>query len=207
MATTIYFRGTNTQVRQLLHSIPRILAGRVPDPIGLAKGVQLRMAVTTLSLVQQDFLVKSRRGTGKDGVKWPELSPRTIAARTRTRKEVTGFNKAKRANPKLTKLAYFGSRVVDILRDTARLFRSLTPGIEDRPSGNPDQVITLRPGQVILGSKCPYLETHQKGTKHVPKRLVFPENGLLPAAYVPAILAAGGRGIVAMLVILLRGRR
>lgn len=207
---TIYFRGTHAQVRHILHSIPRIVAGRVPDPSGVAKGVQLRAATALLSQVQQDFLVKSRGGTGKDRVKWPALAMSTIAARKRTAKEVAEYKKRDKQNKtlgKFTKLAWFGSRAVDMLRDTGRLFRSLTPGVEGRPSGNPDQVITNGPGTLVLASKCPYLETHQKGTKHVPARPVFPVNGRIPDAYVPAVLGAMGRGVVALLAYLLTGRR
>ena len=204
---TIYFRGTNEQARQIIHSIPRILAGKVPDPTGLAKGVQFRGAVALLSQVQQDFTTKSRGGTGKDGIKWEPLKPATIAARTRSRADVTSFKAAKKANPKLTRLAYYGSRTVEILRDTSRLFRSLTPGVEDRPSGNPDQEITLTRGTLTLANKVPYFATHQNGTEHVPARPVFPVGGVIPPAYVPPVLGAMGRGVVVLLTMLLTGRR
>lgn len=206
MPTTIYFRGTSEQARRMIAQLPTILAGRAADAAQVARGVQLRVATALLSQVQQDFLVKSRGGTGKDGVKWPPLSPRTVAARRRTKADEKAFRSAKKRDPKLTALAFYGSRTVDMLRDTARLLRSLTPGVEDRPAANPDQVIRLGRGQLILGSNCPYLGTHQFGSKHVPARPVFPLRGVVPAAYWPSIYAAFARGIVAALIVLARGR-
>lgn len=208
MAQTIYFRGTAAGLRQLLHQIPRVLAGKAADPAGVARGVQLRMNTALLSQVQQDFLVKSRGGTGRDGVRWKPLSPKTVAARARTRGEVTAFRTAKKKDPRTTALAFYGSRKVDVLRDTGRLLRSLTPGVEGQPSGNPDQVLRLGPGELILGSKCPYLERHQEGSKHTPARPVFPVRGKLPPAYLPAVLGAAARGVVALVVVLIqRGER
>ena len=206
MPTTIYFRGTAQQARDLVATIPAILAGRTADPAQAARGVQLRLATSLLSQVQQDFLVKSRGGTGKDGVRWPPLSPATIAARKRTRGDEKAFRAAKKRDPKLTALAFYGSRKVDMLRDTARLLRSLTPGVEDRPSGNPDQIIRLGKGSLILGSNCPYLGAHQFGTKRIPARPVFPVRGVVPAAYWPALNAAFARGVAAALMLLVRMR-
>lgn len=206
MPTTIYFRGTYEQARQMIAQLPTILAGRAADPAQVARGVQLRLSTALLSQVQQDFLVKSRGGTGKDGVRWPALDPKTIAARTRTATEVRDFKRAKKRDPKLTALAFYGSRKVDMLRDTSRLFRSLTPGVEDRPAGNPDQVITLGRGMLILGSKCPYLGAHQNGTKHVPARPVFPVHGTIPPAYWPALNIALIQGIIRALEIFNRSR-
>lgn len=206
MPTTIYFRGTYEQARQMIAQLPLVLAGRAADPVQVARGVQLRLSTALLSQVQQDFLVKSRGGTGKDGVRWPPLQPATVAARTRAPADVKAFKAAKKRDPRLTKLAFYGSRKVEILRDTARLFRSLTPGVEDQPSGNPDQVIRLGRGELILGSNCPYLGAHQNGTKHIPARPVFPVRGAIPPAYWPALHAALIRGIIAALTLTSRGR-
>jgi hypothetical protein len=212
MATTLYFRGTHDQLRGLLHSLPAVLAGRAPDPAGIVRGVQLRVANAWLSQVQQDFLTKARGGTGKDGIHWPPLAPSTIAARTRTAKEVAEFNRAKKAaelrGAKLTKLAFFGSRVVDIGIDTRRMFRSLAAGVEDRPAGNPDQVLQLGKGELIIGSNVPYLPPFHKGRPgKQPPRPIVPLDGSIPPAHWPALMIAMSRGVVAVLVFLVGGRR
>lgn len=61
-----------------------MVTGRLADVDRVGKGVQLRVGVATLSQVQQDFIVKSRGGTGRDGIKWTPLSPKTIAQRRTT---------------------------------------------------------------------------------------------------------------------------
>jgi hypothetical protein len=48
----------------------------------VARGVLVRIANSLTSQIQQDFIVKSRRGTGRDGIHWPELQPETVARRT-----------------------------------------------------------------------------------------------------------------------------
>ena len=46
-----------------------------------------RMGVALLSQVQQDFVTKSKGGTGRDGIKWKPLAPATIAQRRTTATE------------------------------------------------------------------------------------------------------------------------
>lgn len=212
MAQTLYFRGSHDQLRGLLHSLPAVLAGKAPDPAGLVRGVQLRVANAWLSQVQQDFLVKARGGTGKDGVKWPPLAPATIAARRRTAKEVAEFNKARKAaatrGQKITKLAYFGSRTVDIGIDTRRMFRSLAAGVEDQPAGNPDQVLQLGKGELIIGSNVPYTGAFHRGRPgKQPPRPIVPLDGRIPVAHWPALMGAMSRGVVVLIVFLVGGRR
>lgn len=190
MPPTATFRGNRDDLRRALRSLPQILSGRAPDPFGIARQVQLRLGVALLSKVQQAFLVKSRRGTGDDGVKWAELAPATIAARTRTRAEVRAFRLAKARNPRLTMLAFFGSREVDIGRDTARMVRSLTPGVEGQPPANPDQIIRPGPGELIVGTNVPYAGAFHGGREHQPARPLWPADGSLPAAWADTIGAA-----------------
>lgn len=79
----IAWRGTTPQVQKLVSQLGRAVAGRpeAPELAEAAKGIQLRMGVVLLSKVQQAFIIKSRGGTGSDGIQWPPLDPRTIAAR------------------------------------------------------------------------------------------------------------------------------
>lgn len=83
---TLEFRGTRADLVRLLNAIPAALAG-VADPLGIARGIQLRAGVALLSKVQQAFIVKSRGGTGEDGIRWKPLKRETIAQRRTTRGE------------------------------------------------------------------------------------------------------------------------
>jgi hypothetical protein len=100
-----------------------------------------------------------------------------------------------------------GARAVEILIDTRRLFRAFSPGVEDRPANEPDQQITAGSGQVILGVNVPYFATHQNGDpkRNIPARPIVPRNGVIPAAYWPAILQAGATGIVRAILLLAGG--
>jgi hypothetical protein len=80
-------RDTRSAAAAALRKLPALLAGREPDPLGIAREVQLRAGVAALSQVQQAFLIKSRGGTGADGIKWKPLSRKTIAGRRVTRGE------------------------------------------------------------------------------------------------------------------------
>lgn len=77
----VMFAGGREELEATIRLLPQIVAGRVPDPLGIAKRVQLRVGVALLSQVQQDFVRKSRGETGKDGIKWKPLKRETIAQR------------------------------------------------------------------------------------------------------------------------------
>lgn len=251
---TIYFDGTRAELHQLLRAFPAIVAGSAPDPMGIAKGIQLRVGVALLSKIQQAFIVKSRGGVGEDGIQWPALKRSTVAQRRtsaserkelgltgqRTRGLLTpaqdkrwralfaatknqlmakfglspqaaGARAAQmawavlKAEGAQTKLDTLGNRKVDTLRDTGELFRSLSPGVEDRPSGAEGQVFQVQPGRVIVGTnKKPW---HHRGVPgKLPARHLWPPDGNLPDPWWGAILAAGQRGCVRGLVLLLERR-
>lgn len=188
MPPALVFRGSRAALVRALAAVPAALAGRAPDPVGAARGLQLRLSTALLSQVQQDFVVKSRGGVGRDGVRWAPLKPATLAARARARgKAAAGAGKA------------------DVLRDTGRLLRSLTPGVDGVARG-PDQVVRTLPGAVVVGTNVPYAEYHQTGTRHLPARPVLPRNGRIPPAYWPAIGLAAARGVARAVVLLLGGR-
>jgi hypothetical protein len=80
------YHGTRADLVRLLQHIPAVLGG-APDPNGIARGIQLRAGNVLVSKVQQAFIVKSRGGTGEDGIKWKPLKRETIAQRRTTRSE------------------------------------------------------------------------------------------------------------------------
>lgn len=86
-----------TQAREVARSLAGILTGKQPDTLGIARGVFLSIGFAALGDIQRDFVVKSRGGTGEDGVKWEPLKPATIAAR--------------RVGPKDKKLSHIAERL------------------------------------------------------------------------------------------------
>lgn len=82
-----------------------------------------------------------------------------------------------------TKLDVFGSRKVQILRDTGVLLNSLSPGEMtatgySKPSGDggDDQIFTTIANGVIVGTTVPYAAVHQNGNpaKGIPPRPFLP---------------------------------
>lgn len=221
------------------------MAGREPDFQGLARGVQLRIALKLLSKIQQAFIKKSRGEVSDDGITWPPLLRSTVANRRpaprkkfgeRPRglltnkqdaawrkkycqmlamlraKNVSEDNARKLAAQmawrfvidKLgaqTKLDKYGDRKVDIGRDTGRMLRSLTPGVESTDSfvGPSEQIVEVPPGAVIVGSNVPYFVPFHK------KRPVWPEQ--LPEAWWKAITDAANRGLLQAAKKVLEARR
>lgn len=104
-----------------------------------------------------------------------------------------------------TKLEVLGGRVVDVLRDTGELFRSFSPGVEDRPSRADGQVFQTTPGRVIVGTnKKPW---HHAGIPgRLPSRPFWPLDNTLPDAWWDALLLAGQRGVLKAFTLLLERR-
>jgi len=67
-----------------------------------------------------------------------------------------------------TLLGLYGGMQVDILRDTAILLNSLSPGLE----GN---ILRTEPGAAIVGTNVPYAGYHHHGTSRMPQRRLWPE--------------------------------
>ncbi len=99
-----------------------------------------------------------------------------------------------------TRLAVFGGRTVEICRDSGIYFRSLTPGVEDRPSGVAFQIFDVPPGRVIVGTNVPYASRQHQ------MRPLWREDGTLPAAWWDAIKASLARGLVRVMALYLAGR-
>src|SRR5690349_13722394 len=133
---TILFRGTRAELVLLLETVPSILAGRTPDTLGVARSLGFLMSNALLSQIHQDLLAKARGGRGRDGVVWAPLSPATLSKRLR--KNAKAQKRKGKASP-----VYAGQ--VEIGRDTGRMFKSLSAGVDDQPPANPDTVVRLGP--------------------------------------------------------------
>lgn len=79
----VYFRGSRADARRIVHSLGAILAGRMRDSLGIARGVFLAIGFAALSDIKADFIRKARGGVGEDGEKWPPLSPEYLAYQRR----------------------------------------------------------------------------------------------------------------------------
>ncbi len=253
MAGTVTFDGTREELTQLMRRLPAILSGQVTDPLDIARGLQLRLGVALLSKVQQAFIVKSRGGTGEDGITWPPLKRETVAARRTTAGErraagvggrrvrglltpaqdrkwrgIFATRKARllmgglspaaasaraasaawailKGDGARTRLQVFGGRQVDTLRDTGELFRSLSPGVEDKPSGADGQLFDVIPGRVTVGTNKK--TWHHRGVAgKLPARPLWPLDGTLPPEWWAHLLRVYARGLaVAISEIVRRG--
>lgn len=76
-------------------------------------------------------------------------------------------------------------QLTGILRDTNRMFNSLSAGVADQPYAGLDaefQIFTPEPGIITVGTNVIYASTHQHGDaeRNIPARPFFPEPGKIP---------------------------
>ena len=77
---TATYRGSRRDLQWFLGRLNLILAGKVVDPTnGGVKALLTRLGMVALSIIRDAYVVKARGGTDASGLKWPALSPRTIA--------------------------------------------------------------------------------------------------------------------------------
>lgn len=261
--TTIYVRGTREDIRRRISLLPLILAGRVSDEAGIARGFMARIAYTFLEKVKLAFIVKSRGGTDEAGITWPKLTKEYLAYGRRfgpgeqtALKAAAGLGRGHRHAPgdkngllsasqlrqwrqiyarnlawlsareslgeakghaaaiawsemkkrgAQTKLDVFGSRQVDIGRDTGILFNSLSPGelSESGPDANlaaasEHQIIEFRPGEAIVGTNVPYAGPFHR------RRPLWPS--VLPQSWVDAMARRASEGLAMAVQIIVGGR-
>lgn len=79
MAEKIYFQGGRAEARQVVRSLIGAMTGAGGAYADLARGVHYALGFAALSDITADFVRKARGGVGEDGVKWPRLSPKTLA--------------------------------------------------------------------------------------------------------------------------------
>lgn len=107
-----------------------------------------------------------------------------------------------------TLLELLGNRKVDMCRDTGEYLRSLAAGVDDKKNPNaPDQVFETPPGRIIVGTKNkPWLHTGD-AKRGIPARPLWPLDGSIPDAWMPAVSRAIVNGIAAVVAFLLAGQR
>ena len=98
----------------------------------------------------------------------------------------------------MTKIGTLGTRVVDIGRDRGLLYRSLAPGVDDRPSGAAGQIFETPPGAVIVGSNVDHA-SHFHAV-----RPLWPEQ--IPDRWLAAVSTAAAKGLAAAIMRELEGR-
>jgi hypothetical protein len=199
----LVYRGTRADLDALLKAVPLILAGKLPDPLGITRAVAFRMANALLSQVQQDFITLSRGGVSRDGRKWAPLKPSTV--RKRTYKAIRAMRRDLRRRrgkpkPQLPPAAL----KFDIGRDTARMLRSLAVAVGEE-FANPDTAVESIGGTLSVGTNVPYARWFHEGRPGVQEpRPLVPADGTIPDAWWPAIMAAAIRGIMAAIEYMVR---
>lgn len=186
----------------LLERLPTILAGLEDDRERIAGQFQIRLGNALLEKIRDDFYLKASGAAGSDGTMWKELSKATIMRRAKTREEV---REQKRSG--LSKLAFFGSRVVQILIDTAELVKYFIPGAspDTLPSSG---ILSIVPGKVIIEVKDDRKKWHHKGTRRgLPSRPFWPKQANFPSGYWQAVYDSCLQGLVRTLAVVISGRR
>lgn len=75
------WHGNKTQLLYLLTSLGSLMSGKTMDRYNLGHGFRVTIGYTLLSDVFEGFVQKARGGTDAMHIKWPPLSPKTIANR------------------------------------------------------------------------------------------------------------------------------
>lgn len=123
--------------------------------------------------------------------------------RAKARAAALAWNAVKKLGGK-TKLEVFGSRQVDILRDTGVLFNSLSPGTVGSPVEG--QVLEATGAEVVVGTNVRYAIYHHRAKKLANRRELWPDADRIPASWWDAMLRAGNRGLVEAVSLLVGGR-
>lgn len=98
MSADLTFRGGRAGLLQKLAALPSLLSGRGVDPTGAVEGLCLAVGFQMLSIVREQFLVKSRGGTDDAGITWAALKPSTVAYGRRH----PGYRPGRKKRPLLT---------------------------------------------------------------------------------------------------------
>lgn len=107
MATTV-FRGTREDISRTVSNLAEILSGRAADPDGIGRGFLSAIGFAALSDIKDAYVTKARGGTDEMGIRWPELSPTTVANRRvghRDRRENTDIARRERIRQRETRRA------------------------------------------------------------------------------------------------------
>ena len=83
----------------------------------------------------------------------------------------------------------------DILRDTGILFNSLSPGrVNGSAYTTPEnQVMNAGTRSIVVGTNVAYAGAHHHGTKHIPRRALWPDR--MPDAWVSDMVGTALRGL------------
>lgn len=91
---------------------------------------------------------------------------------------------------------------LEILRDTGRLYNSLSPGLTGtlRNGG----VLEVRPGVIVFGTNVAYAARHHHGDGRCPQRRLWPEPRLWPAQWWGLLRRSAATGLARMVELELR---
>lgn len=197
--TTIRVKLSRQRVKRVLRLLPRLLSGRVPDPTGRVIDLQIALGFALLQLFQEAYKVKARGGIDEAGDEWKPLAPSTIARRLRRGRRPGDIQKLRELWERFG-WGEFDEAAVEILIDTGKLFRSLTPGVRSK-----DQVFEVRPGEIIVGTNAvsergfPYPAAHHHGTVNLPQRRLWPQVSDWPPRWHEVIRDVFQRGVALLI--------
>lgn len=94
-----------------------------------------------------------------------------------------------------TMLQVYGSRKVQILRDTGVLFNSLSPGLADAKPKAEGSVMRTERGAVVFGTNVPYGAHHHYAKNPKRRRPLWPDPQNWPSRWWKSILTEATRGV------------
>lgn len=136
--------------------------------------------------------LKRWKGVFVHNLKW--LATRYPLEEAKSRAAAIAWATIKREGAK-TKLQVFGSRLVEILRDTGLLFNSISPGTLTRTGASanyaptPEQVVKELGASMLVGTNVAYAAANHK------RRPLWPESDQLPESWAEDFQESAAEGI------------
>lgn len=186
----VYTTGTRAAVTLAIAHLPGVASAGG----SASNSIMQEVADVLLKHISEAFIVKSRGGTDETGERWAPLSPKTIASRLRKK------SKVRHPTPPFDKYA---RSQVDILRDTGKLLKSLTPY-----TSSSEKVFSVSQSSVIIGTRRKGAAAHHRGIPgRLPQRRLWPPQSNWPSSWWSDILEVTRKGVVSTLTDLIRGAR
>lgn len=177
---TIRFSGTRLQAKRavmyVINSVCNLQSGNLREKKStfIRERVYKRLADKLLSLIHNEFIIKSLGGQGYDGDKWLELSPVTIAYRERRLKSINRLRKSFG----LSRIRTGSILMEQILIETGALQNSLKPlkiGGRKRAAG---QIVETRVASFAVGTTEKPWHHYQDAQRpaRLPRRAFWPDS-------------------------------
>ncbi len=122
MPQSIRYTGSRAELAKEFYRLSRCLTGKERDPSGAVDWLLIKVGLVLLGRIKEAYVVKSEGGTDEMGIKWPPLSPVTLALR----RKVTGKKSVEKLQSKFKTLK--AERAQQVLEQSAKLMAVMSGG-------------------------------------------------------------------------------